>query len=184
MTAPVRSSVEPSESEPVAVSCCDSPFGRLELGTERLSDWRTAGITSSDFVFDIRDRYVAVTDVTPVVSAVAKPEEDTDATPPLELAQVTALVRSSVVPSESRPVAVSCSVSPFGRLALGTVRFNACKTAGRTVTAAVPDSRAPGAVAVIVAAPVPSPVTKPAEPGRVGHGRDPGARTGPGNRSQ
>jgi hypothetical protein len=107
---------------------------------------------------------VAVTDVSPVVNAVAKPEEDTDATPPLELAQVTAFVRSSVVPSESRPVADSCSVSPFGRLALGTVRFNPCNTGGKTVTAAVPDSRAPGAVAVIVAAPVPSPVTKPAEP--------------------
>ena len=99
-----------------------------------------------------------------MVSALVKPEEDTDATPPLELAQVTAFVRSSVVPSESRPVADSCSVSPFGRLALGTVRFNPCNTGGKTVTAAVPDSRAPGAVAVIVAAPVPSPVTKPAEP--------------------
>ena len=164
VTAPVRSPVEPSENEPVAVSCCDSPLGRLEFGVERLSDWRTAGITSRDFVFEIRDRYVAVTDVTPVVRAVTSPEEDTDATSPLELAHDAASVRFSVVPSESTPVALNCSVSPLGRLELGRVSFNACKTGGSTVTAAVPDRRAPVAVAVIVAAPVPLPATKPCEP--------------------
>jgi hypothetical protein len=61
-------------------------------------------------------------------------------------------------------VAVNCCVSPFGTEAAVGETVTATRTAGSTVTAAVPLSRDDGSVAVMVAAPVPVAVTNPWEP--------------------
>jgi hypothetical protein len=162
LSASVRSAVVPSENRPVADSCCFSPFGKLTVAVDRRSDCRTAGTTLSEPVPDISEvGSVTVIDVAPVVSAVTSPEEDTDATPSFEPAHDTSFVRSSVEPSESKPVAVSCSVSPFGRLALGTVRLNDCSTADTTLNDVVLEISEVGSVAVIVATPVPTAVARP-----------------------
>ena len=176
LTASVRSAVVPSENRPVADSCCVSPAGRLTVDVDRLNDCRTAGTTVTIAVPEIRDSgSVAVIVATPVATALTSPDDETDAIPPLELAHDTALVRSSVVPSEKSPVAVSCCVSPSGRLIVDVDRLNDCRTAGTTLSELVPDMSEVGSVAVIDVTPVVSAVTSP----RGAHRRHPTARASP-----
>jgi len=58
---------------------------------------------------------------------------------------------------------VSCCVSPTGTFASGGDTVTANNTFGNTVITAVPDKSAAESVAVIVAAPVATAVTKPVE---------------------
>jgi hypothetical protein len=58
-------------------------------------------------------------------------------------------------------VAVNCWVSPAATFATGGVTVIATSTAGSTVITAVPEINDDGSVAVIVAAPVATAVTKP-----------------------
>ena len=142
LSASVRSAVVPSENRPVADSCCVSPLGRLALGTVRRNDFSTADTTLNDVVLEISEvGSVAVIVATPVPTAVARPETDTDTVDGVDVDQVTAPVRSPVEPSENKPVAVSCCDSPFGRLELGTERLSDWRTAGITSSDFVFDIR-------------------------------------------
>jgi formylmethanofuran dehydrogenase subunit D len=76
---------------------------------------------------------------------------------------VTELVRFAVEPSEYTPIAASCWVSPTGTLAAAGVIVTATNTFGSTVITAVPERAAAESVAVIVAAPVATAVTRPVE---------------------
>jgi hypothetical protein len=158
----VRSDVVPSENRPVAVSCSVSPFGKLTVDDDSVSESRTAGNTVTLETADISDtRSVAVTETTPVPSAVTRPDGDTDAVELFDDDQLTKLVRSDVVPSENNPVAVSCSVSPFAKLTVDDDKLSESNTAGSTVTTLVPEISDRRSVAVIETTPVPSAVTRP-----------------------
>ena len=105
----------------------------------------------------------AVIVAAPVATAVTKPVEDTVAVPVLDDDHVTTSVKFAVEPSEYRPVAMSCCVSPAGTLASGGDTVTATNTAGNTVITAVPEMSDEGSVAVIVVAPVAAAVTRPVE---------------------
>jgi len=76
-----------------------------------------------------------------------------------EETQVTNAVRFWVVPSEKSPVAISCSLVPSAIAELGGAIVIDVSTAAVTVTVVAPDT--PPRVAVIVALPIPVPVTRP-----------------------
>ena len=73
--------------------------------------------------------------------------------------QPTESVRSSVVRSEKTPVAVSCREVPLARDGSDGVTAIEVSTAAVTVTVVLPDT--PSRVAVILALPIPVPVTRP-----------------------
>jgi hypothetical protein len=124
---------------------------------------RTAGSTVITPVPDSVDEgSVAVIVANPVlVPAVTRPVDETDAIEASEVDQVTLLVTFFVEPSEYSPVAVSCWVSPSGRLPVGGVTVTARSAAVMTVMTDAPSIDE--SVAVIVAAPVPTPLTRPVD---------------------
>ena len=106
VTFEVRSRLLPSEYAPVAVSCCVVWTARVDTNGDIVMEVRptlalfTASVADACVVPDL-----AVTLVTPVVTAVAMPPVLMVATPESEENQVTDDVRSWVLPSENRPVA-------------------------------------------------------------------------------
>ena len=161
-TVLVRSDVDPSEYSPVAVNCAVAPTGTFAAGGVTTTATSTAGNTVITAVPDrSAAESVAVIVAAPIATPVTKPEADTVAAPVSDDDHVTVLVRSAVEPSEYTPVAVSCWVSPAGTFATGGVTTTATNTAGKTVITAVPEISDDGSVAVIVAAPIATPVTKP-----------------------
>ena len=106
---------------------------------------------------------VAVIVDVPSTRAVTRPDGDTDAVELLDVTQLTRLVRFDVVPSENRPVAVSCCDSPFGKLTADDDSVSESSTAGSTVTVEITDISEDGSVAVIVDVPVVSACTRPDE---------------------
>src|SRR5947208_3451964 len=64
---------------------------------------------------------LAVTDTAPLTCAVSTPPAPTEAKPAGEVVQVTAEVRSWVLPSLNLPVAVNCTVSPTVGFALAAL---------------------------------------------------------------
>jgi hypothetical protein len=116
----VKFSVAPLDNVPVAVNCSVFPTGRLVL----------TGVTA----IDSSAAAVAVSPVEPLmlprVAEIVTGPGDTDVARPAllivahvvsEEAQVTWLVKFSVVPLDNVPVAVNCSVSPAGRLVFAGV---------------------------------------------------------------
>ncbi len=158
----VKSAVDPSEYKPVAVSCWVCPAGTLATGGETVTATSTAGST---VITAVPERTAAVSSAVmvaaPVATAVTRPVPDTVAVAVLEDDQETELVKFAVDPSEYNPVAVSCCVSPAATFAAGGETVTATKTAGSTVITAVPEIKEDGSVAVIVAAPVATAVTRP-----------------------
>ena len=164
VTELVKLTVEPSEYTPVASNCCDSPTGTLAAGGDTVTATNTFGSTVITAVPEMSDDgSVAVIVVAPVATAVTKPVEDTVAVAGVEDDHVTELVRFAVEPSEYTPIAASCWVSPTGTLAAAGVIVTATNTFGSTVITAVPERAAAESVAVIVAAPVATAVTRPVE---------------------
>ncbi len=160
----VRFAVDPSEYNPVAVSCWVSPAGTLATKGDTVTARSTAGNTVITAVPEIReDGSVAEMVAAPVATPVTNPCEDTVAVAVPEDDHVTEFVRFAVDPSEYNPVAVSCWVSPAGTLATSGDTVTARRTAGRTVMTAVPEINEDGSVAEMVAAPVATPVTNPCE---------------------
>ena len=106
---------------------------------------------------------VALMLVLPEPTEVAKPLEpaalEIVAIPGTEEAQVTDVVRSSVVPSEKVPVAINCWVVPAAMLGFGGVRASETKTGLVTVKVVLPDIAS--RVAVIIEVPRDRPVANP-----------------------
>ena len=175
-----------SEYVPVAVNCSPAPTATSATGGVTAMATRLGvigietGVTVNAATPDRSELESAAVIVTaPVATPVARPWEPAA----LEIVAVVAAdedhvtwsVRSRVLRSEYVPVAVNCSVAPAATVATGGVTAMATRVAGRvgpppvgnagvTVSAAVPDTSAPGAVAVMVATPVPAPVARPCEP--------------------
>ena len=120
VTELVRFSVVPLDNVPVAVNCSVSPTGKLVLAGVTAIDWSAAAVTVNPVEPLILPR---------VAEIVTGPGDTAEARPVLlivahvvsEEAQVTELVKFSVVPLDNVPVAVNCSVSPTGRLVLAGV---------------------------------------------------------------
>ena len=164
VTVSVRSAVEPSEYSPVAVNCWLSPAGTFAASGETVTATNTAGRTVITAVPEIsHDGSVAVTVDAPVATPVTSPDDDTVAAAVSDDDHDTASVKLAVEPSEYTPTALSCWVSPAGTFASGGDTVTANNTFGNTVITAVPDKSAAESVAVIVAAPVATAVTKPDE---------------------
>lgn len=104
---------------------------------------------------------IFVVDVVVTVCAVAKPELSIVAAEVFEEVQVTESVKSVVSPFWRRPVAVNCAVWPEESELLVVVIVIEERFAAVTVTVVEPVT--PSSVALIVAVPVATPVTKPAE---------------------
>ncbi len=102
----------PSVYVPVAVNCCDCPFAmEIALGTTAIltrAGGPTVRLAAPENVW-----LVAETIVVPAASPVASPAAVMVATVGLAADQRTREVKSSVVPSENRPVAVNCCVVPL-----------------------------------------------------------------------
>jgi predicted phosphoribosyltransferase len=109
VTELVKFAVDPSEYNPVAVSCWVSPTGTLAVSGETVTATKTAGRTVITAVPEIKDEgSVAVIVATPVATPVTRPVEDTVAVAVMDDDHVTELVKLAVEPSEYKPVAVSC----------------------------------------------------------------------------
>ena len=122
----------------------------------------TAGSTVSAAVPESSDAgSVALMVDTPGSSPVASPALEMEASEPWSEDHVTELVRSWVVPSEYRPVALNCWVWPWATEASAGVTVTAVSTAGSTVNAAVPESSDDGSVALMVDTPGSRPVASP-----------------------
>ena len=157
-TCLVISWLVPSEYMPDAVNCWVAPTGMLGL----------AGVTNiEDRVADVAVRVVlprivpevAVMVAVPATAAVAKPLLLTVATDVLDEVQMTSVVISWVVPSEYKPEAANCWVTPPGMLGLAGVTDMEDRVAEVTVRVACPEV-APE-VAVMIAVPAATAVAKP-----------------------
>ena len=97
----------------------------------------------------------------PVANPLARPAAEIVAVEAVPDAQVTRLVRFSVELSENMPVAVNCSVSPFGRLGLAGVTTIDTRVTLLTVSTVWPVTLPD--VALIEDVPAASPLARPAE---------------------
>jgi len=164
-TCEVRFCVEPSLYVPIAVNCSVSPFGSVELLGVTAIDTRAAAVTASGAEPETLPS-AALTVVEPGAVAVARPFDPEAllmvATAPAEELQVTCEVRFWVDPSLYVPVAVNCSVLPFGRLELLGVTPIDTSVAAVTVSGAEPDTLPKIALKVVV--PCPAAVANPFDP--------------------
>jgi hypothetical protein len=103
---------------------------------------------------------VAVMRVVPAATGVAKPVLTMVATAGLDDFQVTALVRSTVPPPLTVPIAVNCTVAPPA-VVDGLVGVTAIETRLATVTVTVVVELTVPEAAVMVAVPGTTPVTRP-----------------------
>lgn len=97
-TVGVRSCVLPSVKVPVAANCCVVPRGIAGMAGVIASETRAACVTPSVVVPEIPPE-LAVTVVLPTATPIATPWAFTLATVRLPVLQVTAPVKSSVLPS-------------------------------------------------------------------------------------
>ena len=157
-TCLVISWLVPSEYMPDAVNSWVAPTGMLGL----------AGVTDiEDRVADVTVRVVlprivpevAVMVAVPATAALAKPLLLTVATDVLDEVQMTSVVISWVVPSEYKPEAANCWVTPPGMLRLAGVTDMEDKTAWTTVRVVLPVITPE--VAVMVGVPWAMAVAKP-----------------------
>src|SRR5208337_4135035 len=133
----VRFCVVLSEYVPVAVNCWVCPLRTQGLAGVTAIDCSTAALTVITVEPLILPSVALMFDV-PVATAVARPALVMVATEVVAEAQVTWLVRFCVVLSEYVPVAVNCSVCPFGTLGLRGVMAIDCSTAALTVITVEP----------------------------------------------
>src|SRR5580658_8768120 len=148
------------------MNCSVWPTPRDATGGVTATATSTAGVTVRAAVPGMPDE-VAVMVTAPVATPVARPWEpdalETVAVPFADDDQVTLSVRFCVVRLEYVPVAANCTVWPTPRDTTGGVTAMATSTAGVTVRAAVPGMSVTGSVAVMVTAPVATPVARPPE---------------------
>jgi hypothetical protein len=154
----VSFTVDPSEKVPVAVNCWVSPAGRLGLAGVTEIDSKTAAVTVSTVEPVMPSSVALIVDI-PVATPVASPPLVMVATEVVAEAQVTWLVKFSVVSLEKVPVAVNCWDSPAGRLGLAGVTAIDSRTAAVTVSTVEPVM--PSSVALIVDVPCATPVASP-----------------------
>jgi hypothetical protein len=113
VTLPVMFAVLLSVKVPVAVNCWVAAFAIVGFAGVTAMETRAAGVTFSVAVpLMIPDAAVIVEEPTP--APVARPPVVIVANEVTEEVQVTLLVRFCVLLSENVPVAVYCSVVPFG----------------------------------------------------------------------
>ena len=105
----------PSLSEAVAANCCVCPAARFTEAGLTLIDVMTA-LVPVTVVFALTLPLPAVITLVPVAAIRMSPVLLTEAQEGLDVVHVTVLVRSCVLPSENVPVAVSCWLTPTGRL--------------------------------------------------------------------
>ncbi len=146
----------------MAVNCWVVPLTMLGLVGVTVMDTSVAEVTVSAVDPDILPD-VAVIVVDPAAADVARPLDPavllTAATPEDDEFQVTAVVRSCVVPSEYVPVALNCRVVPLTMLELVGVIAIDTSVAGVTVNVVNPDTLPD--VAVIVVDPTAAEVASP-----------------------
>ena len=150
--------MSPSVYVPVAVNCSVKPLARLGSAGVTAIEVTTAGVTVS-VVVPLTVPSVTVMVEEPVVNVEAKPLAEIVATTVFDDAQATVSVRFCVEPSLYVPVAVNCSVSPFGTDGLTGVNAIDFRVAARTVSVVEPTTLP--SVAVIVVAPVASVEARP-----------------------
>jgi hypothetical protein len=147
----------PAESFGVAASCVVPATVMLAVAGLTVTDATGTGVTVTVAV-PLLPSLVAVIVAVPAPAPLTRPLPLTVATARLLLDQVT--VRPvSTLPAESFGVAVSCVVPPTYRLAVAGLTATAATGTSATVTVAVP--LFPSLVAVIVAAPAATAVTRP-----------------------
>ena len=154
----MRSCILPSEKVPVAVSCTLVRLAMEGFGGVIAIELRVAEVTLT-VVDPETPSLVAVMVALPTPRPVTWPNGSTIANASFEEVQLTVFVRSSVVPSERFPVAVSCTLKPLAVEGSGGVITIELRIADVTVT--VVDPETPALLAVMVAVPGRSADTKP-----------------------
>ena len=143
---------------PEATNCGLTPAGRVGLnGLTDMKD-RMAEVTVR-VLFPEMTPEVAVMVAVPAATAVAKPMLLTVAADGLEELQVTCVITSRLVPSEYKPEAVNCWVTPAGILGLTGVTDMEARVAEVTVRVVFPEIVPE--VAVMVAVPAATAVDRP-----------------------
>ena len=142
VTDKVRSLVELSEKVPVALNCCEVPSAILGFTGVTLMETRVTAVTVSDVEPEtVPD--VAVIEVAPTAWEVADPFELLSllmvATEVSEELQMTDAVRSCMVLSEKRPVALNCCKLPSAMLGFAGDTSIEIKVAPVTVSEVEPD---------------------------------------------
>lgn len=142
VTDDVRFCVVASENVPVAMNCFVLPRAMLWLTGVTVRDDRTAGVTTSVAGPEGTALNDEVMVAVPTVTAVALPVEPAVllmvATPELDVAQVTKVVKVWVSPSASVPVAANCCIVPLAMLAVAGV--TAIDARAEDVSVAVPET--------------------------------------------
>src|SRR5882762_745484 len=156
VTARPLSAVPPA-SWGVAVSCPVWPTGTLDAAGLTTTD-ATGTFVTVTVAEPFFPSLVAVMVAVPAVTPVTRPLPLTVATAALLVAHVTARPLSAVPPA-SRGVAVSCPVWPTGTL--DAAGLTATDATGTFVTVTVAEPFFPSLVAVMVAVPATTPVTRP-----------------------
>src|SRR3989442_4986689 len=154
-TRPVRGL--PFASFGVAVSCTVCPAATLAGAGVTVTEATGATVTVTVAV-PLFPSLVAVSVAVPGATALTSPVADTVATPAALVVHVTARPVNTL-PAESLGVAVSCTVCPTVRL--DEVGLTVTDATGTMVTVTVAVPLFPSLVAVSVAAPAATPVTRP-----------------------
>ena len=159
----VTSFVDLSENVAVAVNGTVAP-PRLVLPRAGVT-WSAVAtaVVTVRFVLPVIPPLVALIDVVPALSAIARPVASIEAIVLSLEDQVAVELRSCVVPSSKTPVAVYCSLTPAATVLFGGVTWMLLSSAFVTVSLAVPDWEAPPIVtfAVIVVDPGLTPLATP-----------------------
>ena len=148
-TCLVMSWLVPSEYMPDAVNCWMAPTGTLGLAGVTDMEDRIAEVTVRVVLPGIVPE-MAVMVAVPATAAVAKPLRLTVATGVLDEIQMTSVVISWVVPSEYKPEAANCRVTPPGMLGLAGVTDMEDRVAEVTVRVAFPEVAPEAAVMVVI----------------------------------
>ena len=155
VTEPVRFWVLPSLRLPVAMNCWLNPAATEAVEGDTVMEVRATTFTRA---VPVRPDVAAVMVAVPAETAVTRPVLFTVVAAALEL-QTAVAVMFCVVPSLKAAVAVICWVVPAARLEVLGVTVMAVITGAVTVAAEVPLTLL--WVAVMVALPMPAPVTSP-----------------------
>src|SRR5206468_350803 len=147
----------PLASLSVAVSCTVPPTYRFGAAGLTVTEATGTRLTLTP-ALPLCPSLVAVTVTEPAATPVTSPVADTVATAGFALVHVTTRPASRF-PAASLGVALSCVVAPTNTVAVAGLTVTDATGTLDTVTAAVPVC--PSLVAVIVAAPTATPVTKP-----------------------
>src|SRR5207244_149672 len=147
----------PAASLGVAVSCAVAPTNTVAVAGLTVTD-ATGTLDTVTAAVPLCPSLVAVIVTDPTATPVTRPLADTVASAAFELVHVTARPVSTF-PTASLGVALSCVVAPTNTVAVAGLTVTDATGTVDTETAAVP--LCPSLVAVIVAAPTTTPVTKP-----------------------